>query len=75
MTIGAIEVYLHQPRLLNFHFGLEITQAAAITLRLPVVHELEGVYLPQVLPDVIQRHSSELIITASPIWVLGLPIK
>ena len=67
VTIGAIEVYRHQTMLLNFHFGLQITQAAAIVLRLPVVYGLEGLYLPQGLPDVIQRHSSEVTIAASPI--------
>lgn len=75
MTIGAIEVYRHQLKLLNFHFGLEITQEAAIALRLPVVYGLKGLYLPQVLPDGIQCRSSELTIAASPIWVLSLPIK
>ena len=75
MSIGAIEVYRLQSRLLDFHFGLEITQAATIALRLPVAHELEGLCLPQVLPDGIQCHSSELTIAASPIWELSLPIK
>lgn len=76
MTDGAVEVYRGQPRLLNFHFGLEITQAAAIALRLPAVYELEGLYLPQVLPpDSIHCHSSEVTMSASLEWVLGLPIK
>jgi hypothetical protein len=63
---GAIEVYRLQRRLLNFHYGLEIRQAAAIGLKLLVVYGLEVLYLPQVFPDGIQCHFNEVTIAASP---------
>ena len=66
MSNGAIEVYQLHWRLLNFHFGLEIRRAAAIGLRLLVVYGLEVLYLPQVFPDGIQCHFTELTIAAKP---------